>query len=230
MSDADNSAKKFLRRWSALKRAAATRAPHGVRSQSWEDEKAEPRSEVLPPAFDPTTLPSIDSIAATRDIRPFLAPGVPKELARAALRRLWVIDPTIRDFIGLAESQWDFTRPDSIPGFGALEQLTPELRRIAADLFSEAPAPVSTQRSINAPSDGQVIGAAVESQATSAATTERNSGNERISGEGELIVGHGVRPDEVGSPHAHCTLDPADRSGESRQRSPRKHGSAVPKL
>jgi hypothetical protein len=29
----------------------------------------------------------------------------------AALRRAWVSDPVIRDFIGIAENQWDFTNP-----------------------------------------------------------------------------------------------------------------------
>jgi 6-methylsalicylate decarboxylase len=44
-------------------------------------------------------------------IRAFLRPGVPAELARAALRRAWVADPAIRDFIGLAESSRDFNAP-----------------------------------------------------------------------------------------------------------------------
>ena len=66
-------------------------------------------------------LPPIESITAATDIRAFLAPGVPEELTRAALRRVWVTDPTIRDFVGLAENQWDFTNPDGVPGFGSLE-------------------------------------------------------------------------------------------------------------
>ena len=68
----------------------------------------------------------------------FFAPGVPAELTRAALRRAWVTDPAIRDFIGIAENQWDFTKPDGVPGFGSLE-LTPELRRMVAQLVGDAP-------------------------------------------------------------------------------------------
>jgi hypothetical protein len=89
------------------------------------------------PTFDSGALPPIDSITATSDVRAFLAPGVPEELTRAALRRAWVIDPTIRDFVGLAENQWDFTKPDAVPGFGSLK-LTPELCRIAAAIFGDA--------------------------------------------------------------------------------------------
>jgi hypothetical protein len=36
------------------------------------------------------------------------------------LRRAWVSDPVIRDFIGIAENQWDFNDPNGIPGFGPL--------------------------------------------------------------------------------------------------------------
>ena len=66
----------------------------------------------LPPPtespFGAAILPPIGSIGAASDIRPFLAPGVPVDLTRAALRRAWSTDPAIRDFIGLSENSWDF--------------------------------------------------------------------------------------------------------------------------
>ena len=34
-------------------------------------------------------------------------------------RVLWA-DPAIKDFVGLSENGWDFTKPDTIPGFGAM--------------------------------------------------------------------------------------------------------------
>ena len=55
------------------------------------------------------------------DLRPFLQRNVPVALQRAVLRRAWVIDPAIRDFIGIAENQWDFSKPETIPGFGSLD-------------------------------------------------------------------------------------------------------------
>jgi hypothetical protein len=70
-------------------------------------------------AFDPA-CPSIESIAADTDLSSFLQPGVPEELTRTALRRAWVTDPKVRDFIGIAESQWDFNEPGAMPGFGPL--------------------------------------------------------------------------------------------------------------
>ena len=70
--------------------------------------------------FDAPSLLRIESIGPGSDIRPFLKPGVPEDLTRAALRRAWAADPAIREFIGLSENSWDFNGPDGVPGFGSL--------------------------------------------------------------------------------------------------------------
>ena len=67
------------------------------------------------------TLPAIAAITATTDIRAFLKPGVPDTLKHAALRQAWATDLAIRDFVGIAENQWDFNKPQDIPGFGLLD-------------------------------------------------------------------------------------------------------------
>jgi hypothetical protein len=69
--------------------------------------------------FDAPSLPPIESLGPDSDLRPFLKPGVPADLTRAALRRVWSADPAIRDFIGLSENSWDFNGPDGVPGFGS---------------------------------------------------------------------------------------------------------------
>jgi len=71
------------------------------------------------PVFDATSLPPIDSIGAGSDIRPFLGSAVPPDLALAALRRAWVTEPVIHDFIGLSENFWDFNTPDGMTGIGS---------------------------------------------------------------------------------------------------------------
>jgi Protein of unknown function (DUF3306) len=116
---------EFLKRWSRRKQEskAAEQAPSPPRqTAAASPETAEVASE---PEIDLSKLPSIDSITAATDITEFLRKGIPAELSRAALRRAWAADPTIRDFVGLAENAWDFTDPSAIPGFGAL-QGTPE--------------------------------------------------------------------------------------------------------
>jgi hypothetical protein len=44
-----------------------------------------------------------NSVDGTASLAAFLKPGVPEEITRAALRRGWVSDPAIRDFVGLTE-------------------------------------------------------------------------------------------------------------------------------
>jgi hypothetical protein len=87
------------------------------------------------PVFDLSKLPSLESITAETDIRPFLAAGVPASLRQAALRRAWSADPAIRDFIGIAENQWDFTGAGELPGFD-FSAPTDEIRRAVAQMFT----------------------------------------------------------------------------------------------
>jgi hypothetical protein len=139
MSEPEN----FVSRWSRLKRESESRGKRKTelreRTTSFGaaatipanvDEPDETRTHATP-TFGPTSLPSIDSITASTDIRIFLRSGVPAELTEAALRRAWVSDPTIRDFIGIAENQWDFTNPTTIPGFGRLQEVNDKLSLIA---------------------------------------------------------------------------------------------------
>jgi Protein of unknown function (DUF3306) len=98
----------FISRWARLK-------------QRNEAAVAQPRPDAAAEEpFDLASLPSIESIVANTDISGFLQSRVPAELTRAALRQAWTSDPAIRDFIGIAENQWDFNDPNAMPGFGPL--------------------------------------------------------------------------------------------------------------
>jgi hypothetical protein len=138
MSEPEN----FVSRWSRLKRESESRRKRqtelgesalsgaAATTPANADEPVETATHATP-TFDPTSLPSIDSITAGSDIRIFLQSGVPAKLTEAALRRAWVSEPAIRDFIGIAENQWDFTNPTSIPGFGPLQEASDKLSLIA---------------------------------------------------------------------------------------------------
>jgi Protein of unknown function (DUF3306) len=144
MSDAES----FLRRWSRRKSDAAAPAPDvgGAAASAAPADGVEPSgassaarqrpSEAAP--IDPATLPPIESITAGCDIRAFFRPGVPAELTRAALRRAWIADPLIRDFVGLSENSWDFNAPGGAPGFGPLRS-TDDLARLAAQVLGGEP-------------------------------------------------------------------------------------------
>jgi TorA maturation chaperone TorD len=122
----------IMSRWSRMKQESARHAEPDGSSSEPKPIDAEPcdldgatvatpaTNSPTSPTFDPATLPPLQSITVGTDIRSFLASNVPVELTNAALRRAWVTDPAIRDFIGIAESQWDFNDPTAMPGFGPL--------------------------------------------------------------------------------------------------------------
>ena len=141
-----SNSEKFLARWSRRKREALEAgeetqppAPQAADAGVQTLTKARARVRTLPrPAWIRPSRCSIlrscrrsNSITAETDIRPFLAAGVPADLKRAALRRAWMTDPKIRDFVGLADYDWDYHAPGSMAGFGPLE-MTDELRQLAS--------------------------------------------------------------------------------------------------
>jgi Protein of unknown function (DUF3306) len=100
----------FFSRWSRQKRAqppAAARKPATPQPTDTADDTD---------AIDLTQLPNIEDLTAESDITAFLRKGVPEALKRLALRRMWALDPAIRDFVEVAENQWDFNASGGIYG------------------------------------------------------------------------------------------------------------------
>jgi hypothetical protein len=244
MSEPDDTPENFLQRWSRRKQAAESRAPDGteaaLQSQTDADadapESAAEKADVALPTFDPKLLPPIESINAASDVRAFLAPGVPEELTRAALRRAWATDPTIRDFIGLAENQWDFTNPDSIPGFGTLE-FTDDIRRMVAGLVGGP----TEQRS--APQSGaaaeqfdQIADKPGETASPEAAADPdlKNPHADLLPGREDLLTVAETSPDvpqvelQISDSDA-AAQNNIDAAGPNPHAAHRKHGGAVPK-
>jgi hypothetical protein len=247
-----SSDESFLERWARRKRAAAnndhpseaTSAPDDPPPAGAVADIAEPETNTSDPApavecrplpdFDVTKLPSLESITAETDIRSFLLPGVPAALSRAALRRAWSADPAIRDFVGLADYDWDFTKEGAIPGFGPLE-MTEDLRRRVTEMVGRGLAPEQA-----APSEPDSAG-----DQTAAVTGE-------ISGDAEVPVGPmpgSNQPDaEMGkgesaldhSPSRSCEeiaatervhtapQRPTEVSPERPEVVPQRHGRALP--
>jgi hypothetical protein len=238
MSNPEN----FLTRWSRRKHAAAlereeslssaARSPAPLEETAGKESAAGTQcsardSGMLPtiglnaaaPAFDPLSLPSIESITADTDIRCFLAPGVPLELTRAALRRAWATDPKIRDFVGLADYDWDFNAPGSMVGFGSLE-MTDELRRMAVQIVGPVP------------SRDQMV---VMRDPASANTTSDQIPGEPDSTATARSVGHEVDHGELAqnAPNAPIVergaAHPAPQPESSRLIVRQRHGAALPK-
>ncbi len=123
----------FLGRWSRRKRGEEAPEPEAA--------PPAPRPAPAPPepAFDPDSLPALDSLGAGSDLSAFLHPKVPALLRQAAMRRVWAADPGIRDFMGPADYAWDFNAPDGVPGFAL--NLGGDVQKLLAQAIGEVTAP-----------------------------------------------------------------------------------------
>ena len=148
----------FLGRWSRLKRDAAKPEPAPEPGPEAGPEaglgSAVPPADSLPPEPAPLSdedlaaLPKIEDLAEGSDIRAFLRAGVPRQLRNAAMRRMWMLTPAIRDYRDPAvDYAWDWNTPGGVPGDGVAptaERAAEMLRDLFAprgEVASERPAP-----------------------------------------------------------------------------------------
>jgi Protein of unknown function (DUF3306) len=236
VSDPEN----FLARWSRRKRAAAEDAqtqeavaapdapPQDAPAPACEEGELAPSGGPQPPepAFDLAKLPPLESITAETDIRAYLAPGVPAELTRAALRRVWSADPQIRDFVGLSENSWDFNDPDAVAGFGRLE-ITDELRRQIEQMMGGSLSDQAEKRS-----GAREVQASLETTSESAAAI-RAAPPRQVSDDRTMSPDEPVGPDaEPPKPAAVVQRSKDDTAVQEDARNPagakRSHGRALP--
>jgi hypothetical protein len=154
MSEPEN----FLARWSRRKaeqEQPADRAPEANEKADQQEQPggAEAKNEIKKEGeeADLSKLPPIESIGPETDIRAFLRDGIPPELTRAALRRVWTSDPAIRNFIGIAENQYDFATGSDIPGFGPLTPADDVARMVREIMGEGVPRPLSPSEPEQAP-------------------------------------------------------------------------------
>jgi len=234
----------FLKRWSRRKRDAAEAeqverpVPEGTAHDSAapaaNDRSIVPVEAVKPVEpleFDLKDLPPIDSITAATDIRPFLAPGVPVDIACAALRRAWSADRRIRDFVGLADYDWDYHAVGGAAGFGPLE-MTEELRQVLARIVGEiadaSTAALPAERSgTEVPEESQVSSAKAKASRTALPQSPDGGSRDRPCQTAAAA--------DLGSPHTAFAVVQHDevavvQHDEVPRTPPRRgHGRALPK-
>jgi hypothetical protein len=218
----------FVLRWARLKRASeiepksdtADVPPVSAASAGAEMPLAHREDELVDDPFDLASLPPIEAITVDTDIRRFLQSRVPAALTRAALRQAWASDPAIRDFIGIAENQWDFNDPTAMPGFGPMREKDdlPALlsramgdRDNLADIIREVPAAV--ENALPAMVDREPSNSDQSLQRTS----ERASSTDEISN----------LPDD--SYESTATRNEGVAEGGDSSQSHRSHGGALPR-
>jgi hypothetical protein len=134
----------FLSRWSRRKRGEEVPEPEPVPPVEVPPEAEaapEPVAEAAPPEpeFDLASLPPIETLDASSDFSVFLKPGVPQALRNAALRKAWLTDPLIRDYMSPLDYAWDFNTPGGLPyGFSNVLAETGEaLRKLVNQAIGE---------------------------------------------------------------------------------------------
>lgn len=98
------------------------------------------RGEVAPVAEE--VPPDLESLAL-EDIAGWLKRNVPQAWKTAALRRMWVADAGIREFVGLADYAWDFNVPGGSAVFAPLGALDDVAGMLARAVGADAVAPVA---------------------------------------------------------------------------------------
>lgn len=68
-------------------------------------------------------LPPIDEVSGATDLQPFMKPGVPETLRKAAMRKVWLSNALICDHDDPAvDYAWDWNAPEGVPGAGGVLQ------------------------------------------------------------------------------------------------------------
>ena len=113
----------FLSRWSKRKREALTQpadeagAPMGEGKEGRQTQADEGEDQ----PFDLSLLPDLETLTGESDIQSFLHKAVPDALRNAALRKVWALDPLVRNYVGEAlDYAYDWNTPGGIPGFGEI--------------------------------------------------------------------------------------------------------------
>jgi hypothetical protein len=166
--------RNFLARWSQRKREAAKEAE--------QQQAVAPATEAAVPAeteeedFDLSLLPSLEEMTPSTDLTLFFKKGVPEALRNAALRKMWALDPAIRDYRSEAlDYAYDWNVPGGVPGGGDLPESF-DSSEMVARIFGDAPTDenvignvaaqqnqmLSEENCLEEPKDAQIV--AVESQ------------------------------------------------------------------
>jgi len=113
----------FLSRWSKRKREALSQpdadadTPVGEGAEGRQTQTDEGEDQ----PFDLSLLPDLETLTGESDIQSFLNKAVPDALRNAALRRVWALDPAVRNYVGESlDYAYDWNTPGGVPGFGEI--------------------------------------------------------------------------------------------------------------
>lgn len=145
----------ILSRWARRKqavRAAERAAAQPTKAEDLPSASFDEGSQMSPAEASPeeadalaeaiASLPRLEDLTAETDLAPFLRAGIPSVLRNAALRRMWSVDPAIRDFVSEArEYAYDWNTPGGVPGLGPMLPTDDVKAMVERVMRGHAPAP-----------------------------------------------------------------------------------------
>jgi hypothetical protein len=231
MSGPDEPDRGFLSRWSQRKQEAKQPEPKPdtpAGENAGSPGSPAPQAHDEQPEFDLSSLPSLEELTGTSDIAAFLRKGVPEHVRNAALRKSWVLDPAIRNYVNPAlEYAYDWNTPGGVPGGGDLGAGV-DVARLVSQIMGE-PAAEMLNSDSNSGDDAAISsaesserGLLAESQAALPEESLRRS-NELTTAETEVVS---KANDDVSPPVQ------VEESSSVRPAAPqhplRRHGTAKP--
>lgn len=218
--------KSFFTRWSSRKRRVNAETLAQPESKKCDEVLISESTRASLARFDAASLPAIDSIGAGSDIRAFLEADVPPDLTRAALRRAWLTDPAIRNFVGLSENSWDFNAAGAISGFGSID--AESVANMVTRLLGR-PEPVATEKEsllkvAHANEDPLRAGATVEGIPADLPSEMQNPNQVRLPESFVFDAAESIRQVEA------TTAGKSDSCEKAEPKSRRSHGGALPQL
>jgi hypothetical protein len=223
----------FLSRWSRRKREAERSEARGP------SPGVGPEADALPEPADPpvelspeelAALPPIEELTAQTDITVFLRRGVPEALKNAALRRMWILDPAIRDHVGDARDYaYDWNVPGGVPGNGpmlATDDVGEMVKRVFGDAPESGPAEPAEVR------ESTVADSAATRGEHDSATVQDASAVQQDEGAYDDPDSLATRP-SASETLSSLPLDPGPKDGAVPLGQPmpsrrRRHGGAIP--
>lgn len=234
----------FLSRWSRRKSEAKETAsappeaptPETAFAAPIEGDAGPPEDAVERPSesIDEITaeeiaeLPAVEELTFSSDLAPFLRAGVPTLLRNAALRRMWTVDPGIRDFLNDArEYAYDWNTPGGVPGLGPMLP-TDDVKAMVRRIFDGPIGRADAQEEIAFYADERADHEAsdVEDEAP-AALTDETPGPKPASAPIERPLSPVPAPADAAAADAKPAAAP-DRAAGAGLTRPRRHGGATP--
>lgn len=224
----------FLTRWSRLKRdpaaapaAGSVAADRPNAEASGGGEPALPEGRTLEDLV--AELPNLDEIVAGQDLSAFMQAWVPGHLRAAALRRMWLIDPAIRDYVDPAlDYAYDYNLPGGAPGYGPMET-SAEMVREVREMFGRA---IGDHSGVSEPIADANIASGKSAQDGDVVSQNLESSGERLldrRGEEALEKPlESVESAPVALSPGHAAVQENQREAKHLRRATSRHGAALP--